>query len=81
MKESNQSEEFKEMMNRLNKEVEILEDVVGEEVEHSNENYTEMVAREQLESIGELVETMSQYVGRGEKIDVVTPSKLNEGDT
>ena len=81
MKESNQNEEFKEMMNRLNKEVEILQDVVREEVEHSNENYTEMVAREQLESIGELIEAMSQYVGDGEKIDVVTPSKLNEGDT
>lgn len=77
-RETIEKKELNEMLNRLNQEVDLLHQAIDESGKGMNEKYAEKVARSQLEDIGEVVESMSQHIGDGDKISVTTPSQLGD---
>lgn len=79
-RDSIEEEELRTMFDRLDQEVDLLfQALEGTEGELEDE-YGQKVARSQLESIGEIVEAMSQRVGAGEMISVTTPSQLEDDE-
>lgn len=69
-------QELQAMFDRLDHEVDLLYQALDAEDQDMESDYAEKVVRSQLESIGEVVESMSTKVGDGEKISVTTPSQL-----
>jgi len=73
-----EKQEFRAMFDRLDHEVDLLYEAITGKEEQLDDDYAEQVARAQLESIGEIVEVMSENLGDGEKISVTTPSELED---
>lgn len=73
-------QELRGMRDRLNHEVELLDQAAENRGVHIDEDYADRVLRGQLEEIASIVESMSEHVGEGEAISITTPSQL-EGDT
>lgn len=71
-------DEIDQMVQRLSDEVETLEMTTINKDVAVDEEYLERVARSQIETIAELVESMSEVIGEGEMISISSPSELEE---
>lgn len=79
-KDTIKQEELDAMFERLDHEVDLLYQAIDGRGEDMEAEYAEKVARSQLESVGEVVESMSEHIGEGEKISVTTPSQLEQDE-
>jgi hypothetical protein len=75
-KQDIEEDELNAMFQRLDSEVDLLYQALDDSGEDIDEEYSERVIRSQLESMGDVIEAMSRYVGDGEQISVTTPSQL-----
>lgn len=73
-------EELDSMFDRLDHEVDLLYQAINGRGDEMEADYADKIARAQLESIGEVVESMSTHIGEGEKISVTTPSQLEQDE-
>lgn len=73
-----EDEELDRIFNRLDSEVDLLYQALEARGGEMDKDYSDKVMRSQLESLGDSVEAMSQYLGDGEKIAVTTPSQLGK---
>jgi hypothetical protein len=73
-----EDEELDRIFNRLDSEVDLLYQALEARGSDMDEDYSDRVMRSQLESLGDSVESMSRYLGDGEKIAVTTPSQLGK---
>lgn len=80
-KDEIEEQELNSVFQRLDSEVDLLYQALEARGEDIDESYSDKVMRSQLESIGDTVESMSRYLGDGEKIAVTTPSQLGEGES
>lgn len=75
-----EEQELNSVFNRLDSEVDLLYQALEARGEDMTKDYSDKVMRSQLESLGDTIESMSRYVGDGEKVAVTTPSQLgNDG--
>lgn len=79
-KEELEEEELESMFNRLDHEVDLLFQAIDGKGENLEPDYANKVARAQLESVGEVVESMSEHMGEGDMISVTTPSQLKKDE-
>lgn len=75
-KEEIKEQELRGMFERLDHEVDLLYQAVNDRGDDLDKEYSDKVIRAQIESTAEVLETMSQRVGEGEKISITTPSQL-----
>lgn len=69
--------ELEAMADRLEGELELLSEAVENRGGELDAGYSDKISRAQLESMGEIIESMSQQLGDGDKISVTTPSQLD----
>jgi len=73
-----EDEELDRIFSRLDSDVDLLYQALKARGSDMDKDYSDRVMRSQLESLGDSVESMSQYLGDGEKIAVTTPSQLGK---
>jgi len=79
-KDQIQWQEFKGMFDRLDQEVDLLWRVMDSRGEDMDKEYAEQAMRAQLETIGEVVESMSEHLDDGRSVSVTTPSDLGDDE-
>jgi hypothetical protein len=77
-KEQIREEELAGMHDRLQHEASLLEEAMNARGDHVTKEYSDKVIRAQLETMAEVIESMSQHVGEGEAVSITTPSQLTE---
>lgn len=77
-KEEIREEELAGMHDRLQHEASLLDKAMDARGEHVTEEYSDKVLRAQLETMGEVIESMSQHIGEGDAVSITTPSQLTE---